>query len=179
MTYRACLQPASRRSEESAWKSSTACASTRRRSAIDGSFLTKCCDCLRLMGLYLTECVCYWVFLEGLLAMPQMFSVNGVDVLVGGGAGATNASDTRPRAKFAGVRSGGAMRAGGFHHVPGARGSNPNLHWPPRGVHVEFDHAVRCDGKSSSPHPHPNPHLTHTQSSSSSPHPHPIFMTFT
>jgi len=106
--------------------------------------------------------------------MPQMFSVNGVDVLVGG-CGATNASDTRPRAKFAGVRSGGAMRAGGFHHVPGARGSNPNLHWPPRGVHVEFDHAVRCDGKSSSPHPRLI-HLTHTQSSPSSPHPRLIFI---
>eukprot|EP01047_Picozoa_sp_COSAG01_P041598 COSAG01_NODE_3579_length_5913_cov_14.430513_5_plen_244_part_00 len=37
------------------------------------------------------------------------------------------------------------MRAGGFHWVPGARGSNPHTAWPPRGVHVEFEHALRCE----------------------------------
>ena len=76
--------------------------------------------------------------------LPEsLFSANGVDVVVGG-AGPTTASDTRPRARFAGVRTGGAVRAGGFHHVPGARGSNPNTAWPPKGAHVEFDHALPC-----------------------------------
>ena len=36
------------------------------------------------------------------------------------------------------------VKAGGFHWVPGARGTNPDLQWPPRGTHVEFDHTVPC-----------------------------------
>ena len=54
------------------------------------------------------------------------------------------AEDTRPRAKFLGVRGRQPVKAGGFHWVPGSRGSNPNSAWPPRGLHVEFDHAVPC-----------------------------------
>jgi hypothetical protein len=77
-------------------------------------------------------------------APETAFNVNGVDLIVGG-PGAYNLSDTRPRAKFVGMRSSvDSMKAGGFHWVPGARGSNPNTAWPPKGVHVEFDHAAKC-----------------------------------
>jgi hypothetical protein len=76
--------------------------------------------------------------------LPEtLFSVNGVDVVVGGGA-PVPAADQRSRAKFVGMRSNGTTQAGGFHFVPGARGSNPGTEWPPRGIHVEFDHAVSC-----------------------------------
>lgn len=77
-------------------------------------------------------------------APETMFSVNSVNVLAGGMA-ASDASDTRPRAKFVAARSStGDVRAGGFHWVPGSRGSNPNTAWPPKGVHAEFDHALPC-----------------------------------
>ena len=71
--------------------------------------------------------------------------INDVAVVVGGGP-PVSAADTRPRATFAGARTvGGAVAGGGFHWVPGARGSNPATAWPPKGVHVEFDHALDCE----------------------------------
>ena len=76
-------------------------------------------------------------------APETMFSVNNVDVLAGGMAAL--ASDKRPRAKFVAARSStGGVQAGGFHWVPGSRGSNPSTAWPPVGMHAEFDHAVPC-----------------------------------
>jgi hypothetical protein len=76
------------------------------------------------------------------LAPEVLLAVNGVGVVVGGDA--APASDTRPRARFAGFRAPLPPLAGGFHWVPGSRGSDPNGAWPPRGVAAEFDHALGC-----------------------------------
>lgn len=78
-------------------------------------------------------------------ASPEaLFTVNGVGVVVGGVEPAS-AKDPRPRAKFAAIRdSSDGVKAGGFHWVPGSRGSNPATAWPPKGVHVEVDHTLEC-----------------------------------
>lgn len=70
------------------------------------------------------------------------FTVNGVDVLVGGAAPVAP-HDFRPRGEFVGHRT-MAPTAGAFHHVPGVRGSNPSTVWPPRGIRVEFDVKYEC-----------------------------------
>lgn len=78
-------------------------------------------------------------------ASPEaLFTVNDVGVVVGG-VELASAKDPRPRATFAAIRiSSDGMRAGGFHWVPGSRGSNPATSWPPKGVHVEVDHTLEC-----------------------------------
>ena len=78
----------------------------------------------------------------GQVAPETTALVNGVPLIVGGEPPLPN--DPRPRATFAGVRSSRAVRAGGFHWVPGSRGTNPNTAWPPRGVAVELDNVVDC-----------------------------------
>lgn len=78
-------------------------------------------------------------------ASPEArFTVNNVGVVVGGVEPASSA-DPRPRAKFAAIRfSSDGVRAGGFHWVPGSRGSNPATAWPPKGLRVEVDHTLEC-----------------------------------
>eukprot|EP00038_Savillea_parva_P010018 m.187380 g.187380 ORF g.187380 m.187380 type:complete len:1011 (+) comp17050_c0_seq1:40-3072(+) len=79
-----------------------------------------------------------WVHPEALM------SINGVPVVVGGG-GPTVPVDHRPRASFSSVStSRTAIRAGGFHHVPGVRGSDPRASWPPRGLRADFNHSLPC-----------------------------------
>eukprot|EP00040_Diaphanoeca_grandis_P036541 m.233286 g.233286 ORF g.233286 m.233286 type:complete len:895 (+) comp33639_c0_seq1:188-2872(+) len=76
-------------------------------------------------------------------APEVLLVINDVEVIVGGPT--PSSSDTRLRATFAGVRNQTVPpRAGGFHWIPGARGSNPNTAWPPLGTATEFDHAVDC-----------------------------------
>lgn len=77
--------------------------------------------------------------------LPEtLFSVNGVAVVVGG-PGPTSNDDVRPRAMFGSANaSRGAVKAGGFHHVPGARGSDPNLVWPAPGLRADFHHTLEC-----------------------------------
>lgn len=81
----------------------------------------------------------------GSAASLGAFVVNDVAVLVGGVARAT-AADTRPRGRFVGPpRVSNQPVAGGFHFVPGDRGSNPNTAWPPKGIRAEFDVAFNCN----------------------------------
>jgi hypothetical protein len=77
-------------------------------------------------------------------AAPEaLFVVNNVAIVVGGVQPASE--DARPRAKFSAIRSSSAgVYAGGFHWVPGSRGSNPATAWPPKGLHVEVDHTLAC-----------------------------------
>ena len=72
--------------------------------------------------------------------------INDVNVVVGGPA-PSRVGDTRPRGRFMPPARlvGGGPVAGGFHFVPGSRGSNPNTSWPPRGIRVEFDVAISCE----------------------------------
>ena len=72
------------------------------------------------------------------------FEVNGVDVVVGGEP--PQDDDVRPRFTYGGYRSSpDNVSAGGFHFVPGARASRAHVAWPPRGMHVEFEHVLACD----------------------------------
>ena len=80
-------------------------------------------------------------------AVPEAdFEVNGIRVLVGG------TSATGVRGTFVGHRV-AAPLAGNFPFSPGSRGSRPGKAWPPKGLRVEFDHAVPCAalGSPSSP----------------------------
>lgn len=72
--------------------------------------------------------------------------INDVNVVVGGPA-PSSVRDARPRGRFIPPARlvGGRPVAGGFHFVPGSRGSNPNTSWPPRGIRVEFDVAISCE----------------------------------
>ena len=58
-----------------------------------------------------------------------MFVINDVLVVVGGTYGHESPVDDRLRAKFLAFRDSGAIRAGGFHFVPGSRGSFQNASW--------------------------------------------------
>ena len=81
---------------------------------------------------------------EGHCAGNVFRKCNRTDVVVR--AQPAGDQDVRPRFTFGWHRSSAdGVRAGGFHFVPGTRGSRPHVAWPPRGMHVEFDHVLACD----------------------------------
>lgn len=73
------------------------------------------------------------------LVPETVFVANGERVAVGG-----EPTTKGKQAEFAGFRSNQPVRAGGFHFVAGARGSDPGASWPPKGTRVEFDHTLPC-----------------------------------